>query len=145
MPIPAGASISRPVSVRDVPATILDLIDDPQPNRFPGRSLARFWSPDAAPSAADDPVLSEVQHMPWQPRTPRMPVAFGPLWLLTDGPWSYHRQAHESSGLQERLFDLSSDPGELHDLSADPAHRATLRALRERLDQTLATMQSPGR
>jgi arylsulfatase A-like enzyme len=138
MDVPAGAVVPRPVSVRDVPATVLDLIGDPRPGRFPGRSLARFWSPDAAgPPAADDVVFSEVQHMPWASRTPRMPVAFGPMWLLTEGRWAYHRQAHESAGIHDRLFDLEADPGEERDLASDPARREVLRALRERLERTI--------
>lgn len=34
---------------------------------------------------------------------------------------------------EEQLFDLLLDPNEAHDLAADPAHRAPLEDLRERL------------
>ncbi len=130
--LPAGAAISEPVSVRDVPATVLHLISDPQPVRFPGRSLARFWAEVPGGDGPVEPVLTEVEHMPWMPRRATSPVAFGPMWLLTEGRWSYHRQEHETLGLVEHLYDLESDPGEEQDLAPEPSHRDTLRTLRAR-------------
>jgi arylsulfatase A-like enzyme len=139
MRVPGGAVVRRPVSVRDVPATILDLLGDPEPGRFPGQSLSRFWAGDANP-AVDGPVLSEVEHLSWMPHTPRTPAAFGPMWLLTEGRWSYHRQDHETLGTQERLFDLVVDPAEERNLAADPGHRATLEALRQRFERAQASV-----
>lgn len=139
MRVPGGEVIPRPVSVGDVPATLLELLGDPEAGRFPGRSLCRFWADVANTATVDGPVLSEVEHMPWMPHTPRMPVAFGPMWLLTEGRWSYHRQDHETLGTRERLFDLVADPAEDCDLSADPAHRATLEALRQRFERAHAS------
>ncbi|MBI1187179.1 MAG: sulfatase-like hydrolase/transferase [Alphaproteobacteria bacterium] len=135
MNIPRGKAIGRPVSLRDVPATVLDLLDDPETGRFPGRSLRRFWTHAEGATADDEPVLSEMEHMHWLPRTSPIPAAFGPLWLLTEGRWSYHRQRHETLGTTERLFDLVADPDERRDLAADPAHRATLESLRARFDR----------
>ena len=137
-PVPAGRVVAQPVSVRDIPATILDLIGDPDSGRFPGRSLARYWAEDESERPVDGPVLSEMEHLSWRRRTPRIPAAFGPLWLLTEGRWAYHRVDHETLGGQERLFDLVDDPGEARDLATDPAHRVTLEALRERLEAALA-------
>jgi arylsulfatase A-like enzyme len=57
------------------------------------------------------------------------------MWLLTEGRWSYHRQDHETLGTQERLFDLANDSAEECNLAADPAHRATLEALRQRFER----------
>ena len=134
MPVPRGAAVDRPVSLRSVPATVLDLMGDPSPDAFPGPSLRTVWEGrgDAGP------IVSEMDHMHWLPRSSRMPVAYGPMKLLTEGRWSYHRQDHESLGLQEHLFDLEVDPGECHDLAADSTHRATLEALRRRLDAAFA-------
>jgi arylsulfatase A-like enzyme len=129
--VPAGRVVDRPVSLRDVPATVLDLTGDPAPGRFPGRSLARSWG---AGGDAGGLVLSEVQGMPWEARSSRFPAASGPIRLVTEGRWAYHRQEHESLGRVERLFDLEADPGEARDLSGDPAHAATLRRLREAMD-----------
>jgi arylsulfatase A-like enzyme len=125
-----GRVVERAVSLRDLPATVLDLIGDPQKDRFPGASLARHWEqgePDQSP------VLSELEHMPWMPRTKQMPPAFGPMWLITDDSWSYIRQDHESLGRLEWLFDLKQDPEEARNLVSDPRYRAVLSRLRERL------------
>ena len=130
-----GRVVAQPVSVRDVPATILDLLGDPDEGRFPGRSLARYWGRDGQDvTEADGPVLSEMEHLSWRRHTHRTPAASGPLWLLTEGRWSYHRQGHESGGTLEHLFDLVDDPGEERDLAPDPAHGATLEALRGRFE-----------
>jgi arylsulfatase A-like enzyme len=138
MRVPAGEVVQQPVSLRDVPATVLELLGDAQASRFPGRSLSRFWTEDQNPAAAEGPVLSEVEHLSWMRHTPRTPAAFGPMWLLTEGRWSYHRQEHETLGLQERLYDFVNDPGEDRDLATDPAHRKTLESLRERFEQARA-------
>ena len=126
--VPRGNVITQAASVRDVPATIVDLAGLSAPSPFPGRSLGRFWSNDSA----DEPVLSEMEHMSWMPRSSRMPASYGPMTMLTEGSWSYHRQQHESLGLRESLFDLSCDPNEDHDLANDPAHRETLARMRSR-------------
>ena len=43
--VPAGRAVAEPVSLRDVPATVLDLLGLGRGAAFPGRSLARFWDP----------------------------------------------------------------------------------------------------
>ena len=126
--VPRGNVITQAASVRDVPATIVELAGLSAPSPFPGRSLGRFWSNDSA----DEPVLSEMEHMSWMPRSSRMPASYGPMTMLTEGSWSYHRQQHESLGLRESLFDLSCDPNEDRDLANDPAHRETLARMRSR-------------
>jgi arylsulfatase A-like enzyme len=131
---PRNLAIHQPVSLRDVPATILDLIGDPAVGQFPGQSLSRFWSKSTAANAVDGPVLSEMEHLFWKPHTHRLPAASGKLWLLTEGRWSYHRLDQETLGAQEHLFDLVEDPGETHDLAADPAYGVTLGTLRKRFD-----------
>jgi arylsulfatase A-like enzyme len=128
----AGRVVSDPVSVRDVPATILDLIGNAETTQFPGRSLGRYWSDDPEPSADAGSVLSEMEHLSWRPHTSRTPAASGPLRLLTEGRWSYHHQDHESLGVLEQLFDLVVDPDETCNLAADPAYLRTLESLRKR-------------
>lgn len=130
--LPAGQVVTEPVSLRDVPRTLLGLIGDSRADRFPGVSLSRCWNPDEARSRIPAPVLTEVEHMPWMPRSERSPVAFGPMWLLTEGRWHYIRQQHQELGLVEQLYDRETDPGEEHDLAHDPLYRDTLLLLRER-------------
>jgi hypothetical protein len=44
---------------------------------------------------------------------------------------------------RERLYDLALDPGEKHDLSASPAHAATLDAMRDRLETWMEETADP--
>ena len=44
--VPANRVVAEPVSLRDVPATVVDLLSLGRDAPFPGRSLARFWGPD---------------------------------------------------------------------------------------------------
>ncbi|RUL87839.1 sulfatase [Tautonia sociabilis] len=134
MSVPQGRSVPSAVSVRDVPATVLRLLNDPDAPRFPGRSLSRFWGDETALDSPDAPVLSEVEHMPWLPRSPRKPAAFGPMWLLTEDRWAYLRRHHESLGPQHWLYNLDDDPDERHNLAADPSSRSTLDRLGALLD-----------
>ncbi len=43
--VPSGETVDAPVSLRDLPATIADLTGLGDVAPFPGRSLARFWTP----------------------------------------------------------------------------------------------------
>ena len=54
-----GRRIEVPVSLRDLPATVAELIDPTADHPFPGRSLARYWSATGEVSA--DPVLSQLE------------------------------------------------------------------------------------
>ncbi|MEP6573599.1 MAG: sulfatase [Gemmatimonadota bacterium] len=57
--VPAGGLVSRPVSLRDLPATILDLLAIPGAHSLPGHGLEATWRSSAG-SVASDTVLSEV-------------------------------------------------------------------------------------
>jgi arylsulfatase A-like enzyme len=137
----AGRVVTAPVSVRDIPATILDLVGDPQANRFPGQSLRRYWSSAVEDRPEAGLVLSEMEHLSWRTQTHRTPAALGPLWLLTEAGWSYHRQDQGTSGTRERLFNIAKDPDELMDLANDPAYRTTLERLRKRFDSAKTSKQ----
>ncbi len=54
---------------------------------------------------------------------------------LTDGRWKYIYHAHDGS---QQLFDLSTDPGELTDLAADPKFAPEVKKWRKRLTEFLA-------
>jgi hypothetical protein len=51
--VPSGRTIARPVSVRDLPATVVDLLGLGHQSPFPGRSLARHWAAES--TRADEP------------------------------------------------------------------------------------------
>jgi arylsulfatase A-like enzyme len=135
MAIPRGLAVDVPVTVRDVPATILDLLGE-RASPLPGVSLRRYWDHGSAENL-NSPVVSEMQHLAWQPKLARTPAAFGPMWVLTQGDWSYHRQDRANAST-EALFHLATDPGENVDLASDPAHEDTLLRMRKDLSAWLA-------
>jgi arylsulfatase A-like enzyme len=54
---PAGRIVTTPVSLRDLPATVVDLLGLSHDSAFPGRSLARHWSMSSAPISQDDDLI----------------------------------------------------------------------------------------
>jgi arylsulfatase A-like enzyme len=77
---PAGVRVDRPVSLRDLAATIADLANVPAPG-LAGHSLVPLWEGDSLAPAS--PALSMISRVP-DPRR-RVPVARGSLAsLITD-------------------------------------------------------------
>lgn len=117
----AGLRVTRPVSLRALPATVADLAglaDAP----FPGRSLARGWR---GADLSGDTVLSELPHpQPTQVRG-RQPLPKGPMHSAVLDSLHYIRYADGS----EELFDIVHDPEEQDNL-ADRADAATLEPFR---------------
>jgi arylsulfatase A-like enzyme len=138
---PAGRVVMEPVSLRDLPATVLDQLGLAAGSPFPGRSLAVHWRP--TPSEAvrtTSPALSEVVDI----------AAFG----LQPEPSSLRRVGFQMSlvargrhyvrdGLgDEHLYDLARDPLEQFDLASFPEARGDLEGLRKDLLGELAA--NPG-
>lgn len=107
--IPGGTRVADTVSLRDVPATLLELIT--MPRQLPGKSLARHWvsghpdqrtEPSAVLSVAvDAPVFQSC-----------CPVQKGNMVsLIVDGK-QYIRNVHG----EEELYDLRSDPKQRRNL-----------------------------
>ena len=67
--VPAGRAVAEPVSLRDVPATVLDLLGLGRDAAFPGRSLARFWAPGAEESPPSSSRCSWRRRSPTSSRT----------------------------------------------------------------------------
>jgi hypothetical protein len=130
------------VSLRDLPATIVDLLGLSDGAPFPGQSLARLWDPASAPAGAGDggpsrePALSEL--------VPTDPLDSDPVHMLeerrawaalAEGDRVYiHREDIEPG----ELYDLRADPRQSQNLAGDPAMRPVLDRLREALDRMTA-------
>jgi arylsulfatase A-like enzyme len=130
---PSGGVVHETVSLRDLPATIVELIGLENGSPFPGRSLARLWAdrPIGAPAIETDVVLSELASPnPSDPNHGRSPVLRGPLVALADGDFVYIR--NEGDG-NEELFNQREDPGELNNLARVDAMQLTLRRFRDHL------------
>jgi arylsulfatase A-like enzyme len=121
--LPAGREVDRAVDLSSIPATVLDLAGLPQ-SGFPGRSLVtNLDSPDSTTGLA----VSEGPLVPGNP--PTWQTGKGWVKSVTTGRW--HLIALESG--ERELYDLRSDPGELHNVSSLPVLRDTLAALEQAL------------
>ncbi len=135
--IPKETSVSVPVSLRDVAATIADLAGLGVGSPFPGRSLSRFWETAAG---SDDPVLSEVRAAPLNaPNLSHVPAKNGLMRSITYQNYHY---ILNGNGCEE-LYDHGSDPQEQHNLARSPEALEPLSRLREML-QVLTGGDRPG-
>ncbi|HET9530262.1 MAG TPA: sulfatase [Blastocatellia bacterium] len=109
--VPANKIIREPSTIRDIPATVIDLLGMDDASSFPGASLARYWDGAADPASLDIyPLISEVGVARDVPEW--FPVAKGDMRsLIIDG----YRYIKNGDGSEE-LYDLEADPGEKNNL-----------------------------
>lgn len=127
--VPAGHRVASTVSLRDLPATVSDLLDlgDLAPS---GESLARFWQPGREGEGAGEaqaPVLAETSGLPVM--RPHNPVSRGHMQATFEGDLYFVRNGDGST----ELYDIVLDPWCLTDLSSRPEHRETVARLGARL------------
>ena len=118
--VPEGVRVPNAVSLRDVPATILTLLDPARAPELPGQPLLPL------PTAGDarDTLYSEVRYSRNLPA--RLPVSKGDVRGIMTGHHSYIVTGRAA----EELYDLSRDPDERHNLAGDSASAAILARLR---------------
>ncbi|HZW30634.1 MAG TPA: sulfatase [Isosphaeraceae bacterium] len=127
--------VSEVISLRDVPATVADLVGLGDGSPFPGRSLARLWrDPNpAAGAGADALVISELESPnPFNPNQGRSPAHRGPLISLAEGDFVYIRNQGDAT---EELFNQRDDPRELLNRARANAMQPVLKQFRDRLNQ----------
>jgi arylsulfatase A-like enzyme len=139
--IQAQSLVSDTVSLRDLPATIVDLVGLGPGSPFPGRSLARLWrgtSPGAASVAGDlDGAISELGGPnPRDPNQGRSPAHRGPLISLAEGRYVY---IHNEGDGTEELFDERDDPLELTNRVQYDSMQSIVQRFRHRLHQMRAS------
>jgi arylsulfatase A-like enzyme len=130
---PSGKVVREAVSLRDLPATIVDLAGLGANSPFPGQSLARHWAERSAATAPDlvDETVSELEAPnPLDPNQGRSTGHRGPLVSLSDGDLVYIRNEGDGS---EELYDERGDPRELANCAHSEAMQPKLRRLRGRL------------
>src|SRR5262249_25183796 len=116
---PVRQVVTDAVSLRALPATVVNVLNLDAVSPFPGVSLARLWnesSPDAvAQPPGSDPALSEV--VPLDPNNPDPTKLLAPRWpvgALSDGAWTYIRREGDA---HEELFHVIDDAGEQQNLA----------------------------
>jgi arylsulfatase A-like enzyme len=138
---PAGRVVDSPVTLRDLPATVVDQLGLTAGSSFPGRSLAAFWQlphEQEAPKIAS-PVFSEqaiAAAFQAQPTNSHGHLGFE-MSLVAAG-WHYIR---DGTGA-ERLHDLRIDPYELDNLVDRAQGTETVKRFRRLLLRVLT--DNPG-
>ncbi|MGH7507202.1 MAG: hypothetical protein ACRELX_16220, partial [Longimicrobiales bacterium] len=132
---PESVRVATPVTLRDVPATMLDVagIDD---TPIPGASLVTTWSGRGEPSS---PLYSEVREAVRIPA--RYPNADADVQSLFANGLHYIRELDggdgDGSDGGEELYRYPGDPGERHDLVENGGAVADVTWLRQALERHL--------
>jgi arylsulfatase A-like enzyme len=135
--VPQGMTVARPVSLRDLPATVIDLLGPAGPSPFPGGSLTRCWAAAKGDAATNDDFLltetaDELSRTPATSTYARSLLHAGKVYIRNkDGT--------------EELYDQASDPAESRNLSNSPDSAAFLEVFRDRMkwiDQQAVTAEN---
>ena len=105
--------VSQTVSLRDLPATIVELAGQGTGSPFPGRSLSRLWAdptPGGDPVAGDSVVSELSAPNPINPNQGRSPAYRGPLVAIAERDLVYIQNAGDGT---EELYNERDDPREL--------------------------------
>ena len=129
-------TISEPVTLRDLPATVIDLLEINDRSRLPGTSLAQHWNGSRdSDSSLRSPLLSELSL-----QTPDVPQRYaiikgkGALRSLVVDRYHYIKTRDG----REELYDLEKDPLEEHDIAQVEEARRTIEMLRTSMETMLA-------
>ncbi len=136
--VPAGERVLQPVSLRDLPATIMDLIQVEDGYHFPGNSLLRYWDGRPHSVGATRPILSEVRKSALARKG--LPNSEGNMQSLIAEGLHYIK---DGDG-REELYDYERDPLEKRDLSATQKGRAMLERFRLSTELMLLQKSSNG-
>jgi arylsulfatase A-like enzyme len=138
--VPEERVVREAVSLRDLPATILDLLGLAEGSPFPGGSLAAAWcaAPAESPPAISPP-FSELRG-PVDERDVREHAdARKGLKAVVAEDHSYIRRGDG----REELYNLATDPGETSNAADDGEASGVLDACRAALDAVISTLESP--
>ena len=125
--IPAGVRVENPVSLRDVPATLLDLAGGGEPGGLPGVSLAGRWD-----STRSGRMGSAVTAHVIRAHDINAKGRNAATWLETVLDQDYH-YIRSGVGLEE-LYAWRTDSLEKKNLVHSPSALSIIRRLRARLD-----------
>ncbi len=161
--VPAGRRTGALVGNFDILATVLDLAGRPEPGLYSRSFAGVLREPDTAPGRTSLVLTHTLSRR----------ATYYPIRGLVSGNWKYLRNLRRDlrtwlqyqQDLQraiprlpperrrlalrrmqpphEELYDLASDPFELHDLAQDPKFRGVLERLRTELRATLERTDDP--
>jgi arylsulfatase A-like enzyme len=129
--------VSDPVTLRDLPATILEWTGIENNSRLGGKSLADLCTPDGQwDGRGASPLFALVNRNPNSDKSPHhrsSPVAKGSMYsLLENGKYLIRFGDNERC-----LYDFFTDVAEEVDLATDQAHQVQLRDIEGSLNRLL--------
>jgi arylsulfatase A-like enzyme len=123
--------VSQVVSLRDLPATIVDLVGQGAGPPFPGHSMANLWRDSDRAAATSSTVFSELMvPSPRSSNQRRSPAHLGPLISVADGDFVYIRNLRDGA---EELFNKRDDPHERSNQAGFVAMKPLLGRFRKHL------------
>ncbi|MCP5534804.1 MAG: sulfatase [Akkermansiaceae bacterium] len=169
-PFKPGQKVDEPVAFVDLAPTLLSLVGLEKPSQMQGRA---FLGTKRTEPAKDRMVFlyadrfDEIYGMRrgltdgrWKyirRFTPHLPAAPYSYYQFGQAGWRAWQQAWKNGKLKgrshdiweanqpvEELFDLKSDPWEVNNLAADPAHAKRLADMRDRLRKTMIETRDTG-
>ena len=141
--LPSKRVVTETVSLRDLAATIVDVLNFQADSPFPGKSLARFWDGSSPSPSSSDRALSEVVPIDSiNPDPLEMVKPHWPLAAVNERGWTYIRREGD---VREELFHLREDPGESNNLADRPSAQPHLERMRGSLSGLTAGPLTPGR
>jgi arylsulfatase A-like enzyme len=128
--VPAGVRRQETVSIRDIPATVMDVLGLSAESPFPGTSLLRYATDSVTPEEVAEPRLAAGEKSGLEGLHPSWPIFAGDMFALLAGDLHY---IVDGNG-REELYDLSTDRWGLHDLAGTPEAAPHLARFRAALD-----------
>lgn len=122
--VPGAVRVQTLASLRDLPATILELAAIPNPG-LPGRSLVPSWNP-LAPPPGPDTLFAAVEYNRLLSRWPPSPVLLGTMKSVVLDSLQYILNGDG----REELYHLGQDSWQVRNLAGDSAFRADLERYR---------------
>ncbi len=151
--VASGSVVPRAVSLRNLPMTLIDLCgleSQGKPSTaapFPGRSL---FTPgrepksenESEPKAESETEFNDPREAVLAEFMPRIELPVGQRYQpgapgLQRAVVTADRSYHAAGVGPERLFDLAHDPNEQNDLGQEPATRAGMAPLRDRMKELI--------
>jgi arylsulfatase A-like enzyme len=132
--------VPQVVSLRDLPATIVDLVGQGAGSPFPGYSMADLWRDSERAAATPCTAFSELLvPNPRNSNHGRSPAYRGPLISVADGDFVYIRNLGDGA---EELFNKGDDRHEL----SNQAGLVTMKPLLDRFRKQVARLgtSTPG-
>jgi arylsulfatase A-like enzyme len=129
--VPAEVTVQEPVTLRDIPATVIDILGLEDDELFPGRSLSRYWIESTGEEPENNElILSELSRASWAVGSP---AAKGAMKSLIIDNMHYIRNGDGT----EEVYDLRNDPAEQNDLIQTPRGVETATQARHALKQMI--------